>query len=71
MVVESDCCIAESYDILRSSMSTRKDYLSAFEKLCMQYAEAITLARYDIKSLSSEKIISMIVLIDLLKMKLN
>ena len=70
-MVEIECYISESYEILNSKDSTKKDYLSAFEKLCMQYGEITLGLRCDVITLDAKKLIRIIVLLDLLRMKLS
>lgn len=70
-MAESECYIQEAYEILRNPESKKPDYLKAFEQLAMQYAETITLARYDLIPIPAKKIIRIMVLLDLLRMKLS
>jgi hypothetical protein len=70
-MVESECYISESYEILRCPTSTRKDYVAAFEKLCMQYGEFTIAVRFNVVPLDAKKLIRIIVLLDLLRMKLT
>lgn len=70
-MVELECYVEQGYEILKSSESKRSDYLDVFEKLAMQYAETITLARNDLTPLPAKKIVRIIVLLDLLRMKLS
>ena len=69
-MVELECYISEAHEVLVSGSSTRKDYLHVFEKLCMQYAEMITVARHN-NPLNAKKLIRIIVLLDLLRTKLS
>ena len=70
-MVQLECYIAESYRILLDPESTRKDHLLAFEKLCMQYGELCIATQSDLISNYAERLIRIIVLLDLLKMKLS